>query len=351
MGVFLLFMLRSAIWRGVGRVSTSRWNVSSSIPLHLKSSFNQTPTSTFIRYNSNLQEKDLGNRIDPVESLDMKSELTANDSSIIEEHVSDASQIAEYDFSSFIHILGGSLMQIHDVYQVPWYALIMGTSVVVKTLRDSIPEGREKAMRVGQAVKEHYASKGISTTKMMSSMFLQMPLTIYMFFEVRALAISKVPGMADEGLLWFTNLSVPDPLFLLPVCSTCLFLANAKLSHMYAQRLGLSPNPTTELMQKVFTYIFPFMGILLAFLPAASQLLIVSNAFLQFAMVLLFRIKAFRTIFKLPPNIGVNFSLTHSDPKKVVAAFGKDFINTAPPPLNKKFKKSFLERTADKLKQ
>ena len=303
----------------------------------------------------------------------MKSELTANDSSIIEEHVSDASQIAEYDFSSFIHILGGSLMQIHDVYQVPWYALIMGTSVVVKTLvgpfqvygaaasakmakeervvksiRDSIPEGREKAMRVGQAVKEHYASKGISTTKMMSSMFLQMPLTIYMFFEVRALAISKVPGMADEGLLWFTNLSVPDPLFLLPVCSTCLFLANAKLSHMYAQRLGLSPNPTTELMQKVFTYIFPFMGILLAFLPAASQLLIVSNAFLQFAMVLLFRIKAFRTIFKLPPNIGVNFSLTHSDPKKVVAAFGKDFINTAPPPLNKKFKKSFLERTADK---
>lgn len=47
------------------------------------------------------------------------------------------------------------------------------------------------------------------------------------YFALSGMARANFPGFATEGALWFTNLSIPDPIFLLPaITASTFFLAN-----------------------------------------------------------------------------------------------------------------------------
>lgn len=54
---------------------------------------------------------------------------------------------------------------------------------------------------------------------------LQMPLFITFFFSLRGMASAGLPDFATGGLSWFTDLSVPDPYYILPVLSGVATLA------------------------------------------------------------------------------------------------------------------------------
>lgn len=54
---------------------------------------------------------------------------------------------------------------------------------------------------------------------------IQMPLFISFFFALRGMAAAGLPDFATGGLAWFTNLSVPDPYYVLPVVSAAATLA------------------------------------------------------------------------------------------------------------------------------
>jgi YidC/Oxa1 family membrane protein insertase len=52
-----------------------------------------------------------------------------------------------------------------------------------------------------------------------------MPLFISMFLATRDMSSLPIPGMKTEGVLWFTDLSAPDPYMIMPVAAGFGFLA------------------------------------------------------------------------------------------------------------------------------
>jgi YidC/Oxa1 family membrane protein insertase len=57
-----------------------------------------------------------------------------------------------------------------------------------------------------------------------------MPLFISFFFALRGMAGAGLPDFANGGVAWFTNLSIPDPTYILPVISAAATLAVLQVS-------------------------------------------------------------------------------------------------------------------------
>ncbi|KAI0858304.1 hypothetical protein F4860DRAFT_486863 [Xylaria cubensis] len=112
-------------------------------------------------------------------------------------------------------------------------------------------------------------SKAAGANPLMAGVsFALIPFTYGMFRLVRGMAGIPVPGMETGGLAWFTDLTVHDPLFVLPIISTGL----AVLTIQQMQSANLVSNPAQEAMMKGMRYILPplmFMGT--AWLPAGLQ--------------------------------------------------------------------------------
>jgi len=61
--------------------------------------------------------------------------------------------------------------------------------------------------------------------------FVQAPLFISFFFAIRNMA-EKVPSFQDGGALWFTDLTTPDSMYILPILSGLFTLATIELGAM-----------------------------------------------------------------------------------------------------------------------
>ena len=65
--------------------------------------------------------------------------------------------------------------------------------------------------------------------KSMASLVVQAPLFIGFFSALRAFAAHKLPSFTEGGALWFTDLSVADPYYALPVLASATFLLTIEL--------------------------------------------------------------------------------------------------------------------------
>lgn len=59
---------------------------------------------------------------------------------------------------------------------------------------------------------------------------LQVPLAFGMFKLIRGMAALPVPGMDSQGFLWFSDLSMHDPYYILPCVSTIVLFITMKVS-------------------------------------------------------------------------------------------------------------------------
>lgn len=60
---------------------------------------------------------------------------------------------------------------------------------------------------------------------------LQVPLFMTFFFAVRGMAMLPVPQFKEGGLAWFTDLTLPDPFYILPITSVLFQLGVLEVSH------------------------------------------------------------------------------------------------------------------------
>merc|ERR1712137_219876 len=295
-------------------------------------------------------------------SSQIKSELFQEDEPITEV----VQAISEVDLSASWHVFARFLTDIHDVHQIPWWMIIAGTSVVIKLatwplmansagisarlqqeekaaasirenfLKNNPERSMVKQQEMQKQLKEHYASKGIYPSRMIVSTLLLIPIQVYTFLEMRAIIHSGYPGLTTEGLLWFTDLTNPDPLILLPVMITACSIANSWVTVLATRRYGLEPRTTATLVSKVLTVFFPLVGAYMATFSSGLQFLIGLNVFTTLLSNLSYRSRLVQRVLGLPRNTGISFSLDHSDPKKVKEAFGNSFQIITPPPLKKK---------------
>ncbi|KDQ23899.1 hypothetical protein PLEOSDRAFT_1098009 [Pleurotus ostreatus PC15] len=88
-------------------------------------------------------------------------------------------------------------------------------------LRDEMKRASESGDRLAMqrcALKQKkiYGDAGVSMGKMMLTPFIQLPVTLGLFFGVRKMCSLPVEQLKESGFSWLPDLTVPDPLGLLP---------------------------------------------------------------------------------------------------------------------------------------
>ncbi len=62
---------------------------------------------------------------------------------------------------------------------------------------------------------------------------LQLPIAIGMFRLLRDMSSLPVPSLETGGILWFTDLTVSDPYFFLPIVGGLIFYRVLKVTSLY----------------------------------------------------------------------------------------------------------------------
>ncbi|KAL8781944.1 MAG: hypothetical protein Q9213_005783 [Squamulea squamosa] len=160
-------------------------------------------------------------------------------------------------------------------------------------------------MRQSQEMKNVYMAAGIKIWKSFLP-FVNVPLGYGMFRLTRNMAQMPVPGLEDGGLLWFTDLTVSDPFFLLPlgtgVSTFLLFKAGGELGSSAA----LNPS-----IMRFVQWAMPIAStVFMSFWPAAMQLSFFWTSVMALAQSRLFKLTWFREFWKIHPLPSMDNSTT-----------------------------------------
>lgn len=160
-------------------------------------------------------------------------------------------------------ILKYGLEHLHFTAGLPWWAAIIGLGVVVRAalaypaliaqqesvksreLRENplFRETQERFMRAmisGTAQQSELLElrmqtkllqeqAGVKSWKMFAPILIQFPLIVGAVRLMRTMAALPIPGLDTAGVLWFTDLTVPDPFFILPCVGAGVMLLSVKV--------------------------------------------------------------------------------------------------------------------------
>merc|ERR1712107_900185 len=134
---------------------------------------------------------------------------------------------------------------------------------------------------------------GVNPLKSFIPPFLQLPIFMSMFLGLRGMANCPVDSMKGGGLSWFSDLTVADPYYILPLLTSATLFIQFKLGVEYGTKLSQSTGAGKALM-----YIFP--PLLLIFthsFPAALTFYWLTTNVISVAQASFLRVDAIR---KLP---------------------------------------------------
>ena len=98
------------------------------------------------------------------------------------------------------------------------------TAGVDKRYKDAVKKMDQQEMReVALERKAIYGKAGIKPMRMLLPIAFQVPLGFGTFRLLRGMSTLPVPGFETGGLLWFSDLTIPDPFFILPILTGASF--------------------------------------------------------------------------------------------------------------------------------
>ena len=264
------------------------------------------------------------------------------------------------------------LMFVHDTSGLPWWATIVATTAAARLLIFPIQMQTSKNMAklarikpqidaISEKVKAGYAKKteagmaeaaraqeelsGLMAKQNMSpftplfsaaSVFIQFPLWTTLFFSLRHMVALPGLGLDTEGILWFKDLTVGDPYYILPATMSASFLAMIYVGD--AGQAGTKDDEKQLMMKRFMMVMAPVIGVATAnfeagvfvYWSAANSLTLLQSAVL--------RVPAARAAVGLPP-IPVHAAAAEpaalaAAPKPFIPA--PDEIYSTPPPKAKK---------------
>ncbi|CAA7035108.1 unnamed protein product [Microthlaspi erraticum] len=157
----------------------------------------------------------------------------------------------------------------------------------------TMAEGQKK-------MKNLFKEYGVTPFTPMKGMLIQGPLFICFFLAIRNMA-EKVPSFKTGGALWFTDLTTPDSLYILPVITAMTFLITVECN---AQE-GMEGNPMGKTIKNVFRgFALLTVPMTMSFPQAIFCYWITSNLFsLTYGLVIKRpQVKKFLKIPELPPT-------------------------------------------------
>jgi len=150
----------------------------------------------------------------------------------------------------------------------------------------------------------------------------QLPLHLVFISLINKLSFDYTinPGILTEGIWWFTDLSSPDPICVLPMIGGFVNMMNMQLS---------TSTNTSVVMRKMRRYIWimpVFMVPVWMTFPVAFNLYWVASSSIQMTILILFRFQGFKEFMGVPEYLpGTKLERIHAGPK--TASMGGSWAN------------------------
>jgi YidC/Oxa1 family membrane protein insertase len=164
-------------------------------------------------------------------------------------------------FSPIVSVLGVVLLYFHQTLGAPWWLAIVLLTVIVRSLLFPLTVKQVRSMRAMQDLKPHmdrvraqfkdnpqrqreemakvYQDQGVNPLGGCLPILVQMPIFIGIFYVIRQFGgyslgdrtvPPQYPSFHEGGILWFQNLSIADPTYLLPIISAVTMLAATEIT-------------------------------------------------------------------------------------------------------------------------
>lgn len=177
---------------------------------------------------------------------------------------------------------------LHVTWDMPWWgAIALGTLVVrtiifplvimaqrnaakmnnhmpqMQLLQLKMSEARQsgnaiESARYAQEMMLFMKEKQLNPLKNMIVPLAQAPLFISFFMGLRAMANAPVESMREGGLFWFTDLTIADPTFLLPVITSATLYLTIEIGTDSARLSAQNMNTMKYVLRALPIAIFPF---------------------------------------------------------------------------------------------
>jgi len=187
-------------------------------------------------------------------------------------------QFLERVFSPLTGLLGSGLEYFHGSWGLAWWLSIALVTVIVRSLLFPLTIKQVRSMRAMQDLKPEmdriraqfkdnrqrqqeelmklYQDRNVNPLGGCLPLVVQMPVFITMFYVIRGFG-AEHPSFTEGGILWFQNLAVQDPTYILPVLSAVTLLAASEITSKNVdpqQRWLMRVLPVAFI---AFTYYFP----------------------------------------------------------------------------------------------
>lgn len=225
-----------------------------------------------------------------------------------------------------VGLVQNALEYLHVSFDVPWVgAFVIGTIVVrlamfplviltqrhaahmnnnmpeIQTLQLKMTEARQcgnqlESAKYAQEMMVFMKEKKINPLKTMLVPMVQAPFFISFFMGLRGMANCPVESMTVGGLWWFTDLTVPDQFFILPIITSATMWLTIELGVDGARMEAQNMQMMRYLLRAVPLIMLPFT----INFPGAILVYWCSTNFISLAQVGLLKVPVIRDFFKIP---------------------------------------------------
>ncbi|KAG8875599.1 Mitochondrial inner membrane protein oxa1 [Tulasnella sp. 331] len=240
------------------------------------------------------------------------------------------------------------LEQIHVTTGLPWWASILTLAAVIRIASlplhirvvannsrmayatKKVKEATEKIkasqaagdkmalMKASMQMRQAYTDVGASPLVGLLGL-VQMPIGIAMFFGIKWMCNFPVESMKTGGLAWFTDLTMSDPTYVMPIISTAAFIAMLKLASAETPKAQETKHITNAFV------LISLVGMpIMAQLPTGLMLYFVCNGALMGLQAAILRIPAVKRWANIrPPPPTSEIILAPSMKETVLAGYKK----------------------------
>ncbi|XP_068704826.1 cytochrome c oxidase assembly protein COX18, mitochondrial-like [Montipora foliosa] len=248
-----------------------------------------------------------------------------------------------------IHALQTLLETVHSWTHLPWWAVIIGSTAVLRSVttvplavhqnkliakielhqptvsmmtealkhrvvgecrRSGLPADRADKLfkkRHRKMIYDYYQSEGCNPLKIYILPWIQLPLWFFLSLSLRNLTgffpsqrnsdvMLPCPEIAHEGALWFPDLTVADPTLILPFAVGIINLFNIELNALRRQK----PTRSQQIVTNTLRIVSVGMVFVASQVPTAMSLYWAVSAFFGLAQNIAFKFPTVRRHFGIP---------------------------------------------------
>ncbi|CEF66161.1 Mitochondrial inner membrane protein OXA1L [Strongyloides ratti] len=258
---------------------------------------------------------------------------------------------------------------IHMNFDMPWWGTIVTSTIVLRLLLVYVPilsqryaarrshyrtELKEFADQMNEAKMENdnrkmqiillkqqkfFNEKNISPLTQLGISFSNGAIFLSQYFAIKEFTNVDYPGFDVGGTLWFNNLSLPDPYYILPLITSLTIHYTMKKG----TETGTDVDQLTPFLSFALLYGLPFgVGIWSITCPSAIVLYWATSNTITLIYSILFRIEPIRKLLKIPKMIPPESKKTN--PIQSISESYKNFrnLNSKEPSLKDIREKDFL---------